>query len=116
MVFWPSGYLSRSIDVSTAFLISCEFLGRMNLQLELLFIILVVKNYVSTWPRLVVELYFYLLRTLLVPRFWKEPYFSSRAVKLSLYCFVTKGILGGFPSIFSEDFAEPIPPIFYTDM
>ena len=64
IVFSPSGCFSLSIEDSTAFLISCEFFGKINLQLELLFIIFVVKNYVSTWPRFVVELYFCLLSVL----------------------------------------------------
>jgi len=60
----PPGCFSLSNEDSTAFLMSVEFFGKMNLQLLLLFMILVVKNWVSCvpFPRLVVELYFCLAR------------------------------------------------------
>lgn len=116
IVLTPSGYFKRSSDDSTAFFISFEFLGRMNLQLELLFMILVVKNWVS-WlpaPRSVVEQYFYLL--ILLFCIASEVVFLSRDVWFSASSYLTRGIFGGFPSILSDDFADPIPPIFCTDL
>lgn len=78
--------------------------------------IFVVKNCVSTCPRFVVELYFYLLRVLLGIKLVKGLCFSARAVKCSFTCLLTSGILGGRPSMFRDDLADPIPPMFCTDL
>jgi len=113
----PPGCFSLSNEDSTAFLMSVEFLGKMNLQLLLLFMILVVKNWVSCvpFPRSVVELYFCLARVFCGMRVANRLLLSRLAVPLSTSAF-TRGILGGLPSILSEDFADPIPPMFCTDL